>query len=68
MKHLSFALGLCLATAAPLATFATDAVAASCRDAKGKFTSCPPVSTAKQKCRDAKGKFTSCGSSASAPK
>ncbi|ACI52495.1 conserved hypothetical protein [Gluconacetobacter diazotrophicus PA1 5] len=41
-----------------LAGMATPASAAPCRDAKGKFTTCPkPAPT---KCRDAKGKFTKC--------
>lgn len=68
MRRLSFVFGLCLAMAAPLATFGTAASAAPCRDAKGKFITCPPPAAAKQKCRDAKGKFAACGASAMAPK
>jgi hypothetical protein len=67
MRRLSFVFGLCLAVTAPLATFDA-AAAAPCRDAKGKFVTCPPPAAAKQKCRDAKGKFTACGASAIAPK
>jgi hypothetical protein len=39
---------------------ATSAVAAPCKDAKGKFTKCP-APAAKQVCKDAKGKFAKCG-------
>ncbi|NHO33148.1 hypothetical protein GOB85_12030 [Acetobacter sp. LMG 1636] len=34
------------------------AVAASCRDDKGKFIKCPPQKPVK--CRDAKGRYTKC--------
>jgi hypothetical protein len=46
-----------------LAGSAAPAVAASCKDAKGKFIKCPakPVKVAKpKKCHDAKGHFTKC--------
>ena len=35
--------------------------AAPCRDAKGKFVTCPAPAAAKKTCRDAKGKFNKCG-------
>ena len=53
MKHLLI-LGV-------LATLATPAYAAPCRDAKGKFIKCAPKPAAKKaSCKDAKGKFTKC--------
>ncbi|MFZ2995358.1 hypothetical protein [Sphingobium sp.] len=42
---------------------ATPAMAAPCKDAKGKFIKCPPAKTAPVKkgpCKDAKGKFVKC--------
>lgn len=65
MKRFSFTVGLCLAIAGPLSTLAPDAMAASCRDAKGKFVTCPKP--AKQSCRDGKGKFVSCSAATTAP-
>ena len=57
-----------LAAAAALALVATPAIAAPCKDAKGKFIKCPPANVVKGKdgkCRVAigpnKGKFTKCG-------
>ncbi|PTD15840.1 hypothetical protein [Sphingomonas fennica] len=39
--------------------------AASCRDAHGKFITCPkPAAAAKQSCHDARGKFVKCPASA----
>jgi hypothetical protein len=39
-------------------------LAAPCKDAKGKFTKCPPKAPAKpakpKQCRDAKGHFIKC--------
>ncbi len=67
MKRISVAVGLCLALSAPLATLAP-AVAAPCRDAKGKFVTCPAPAAKKQPCRDAKGKFTACPAGTDAPK
>lgn len=38
------------------------AIAAPCKDAKGKFTKCPVAAPAKGvRCKDAKGKFAKCG-------
>lgn len=49
------------ATAA-LTMVATPALAAPCRDSKGKFIKCPPKAPAKTvRCKDAKGKFAKCG-------
>jgi len=37
------------------------ALAAPCKDAKGKFVKCPPKPVAKKgPCKDAKGRFTKC--------
>ncbi len=41
------------------------ASAAPCRDAKGKFITCP-APAAKKTCRDNKGKFIKCATTASA--
>lgn len=43
-------------------SFGSVASAASCRDGKGKFITCPPVAV--KKCRDAKGKFIKCDAAA----
>lgn len=51
----------CLFAIAALA--ASPAMAAPCKDAKGKFVKCPPAKTApvkKAPCKDAKGKFMKC--------
>lgn len=49
------------ATAA-LTMVATPALAAPCRDAKGKFIKCADKAPAKPtRCKDAKGKFAKCG-------
>jgi hypothetical protein len=40
---------------------AAPALAAPCKDAKGKFVKCPPKPVAKKgPCKDAKGRFTKC--------
>lgn len=47
-----------LAMASPV----TPALAAPCKDARGKFVKCPPPPAAKPvRCKDAKGKFVKCG-------
>jgi hypothetical protein len=60
-----------LATAAAaLAMFAggtAPATAAPCKDAKGKFTKCPPASAKPVRCKDAKGKFAKCGAPGAKP-
>jgi hypothetical protein len=46
-------------------------LAAPCKDAKGKFTKCPPAKPIASKptvCKDAKGKFTKCPPVALKPK
>lgn len=58
---------LLIATAA-LTMVATPALAAPCRDAKGKFVKCPDKAPAKPtRCKDAKGKFAKCGTSGAKP-
>lgn len=48
--------------AAAFTMVATPALAAPCRDAKGKFIKCPDKAPAKvTRCKDAKGKFAECG-------
>jgi hypothetical protein len=45
-------------------------LAAPCKDAKGKFTKCPPAKPAAAKpkvCKDAKGKFAKCGTPGAKP-
>ena len=51
------ATGLCL-------MLGNAASAASCRDAKGKFITCPAPVAAKKTCRDVKGKFIRCATTA----
>ena len=44
------------------------AFAAPCKDAKGKFTKCPPAAAKKAvKCKDAKGKFAKCSAPGAKP-
>lgn len=52
-----------LAAAATLTLLAgTASVAAPCKDAKGKFTKCPPTAPATNRCIDSKSKkFAKCG-------
>jgi hypothetical protein len=51
---------LCLASA--------PALAAPCKDAKGRFTKCPPAAApAPARCKDAKGKFAKCGAPGAKP-
>ena len=46
----------------------TPALAAPCRDAKGKFVKCPEKASAKPaRCKDAKGKFAKCGTPGAKP-
>ena len=56
MKKIVFAL-----TALSLVAGSAPALAAPCKDAKGKFVKCPKAHAAKPKvCHDAKGHFTKC--------
>ena len=43
--------------------------AAPCKDAKGKFTKCPPASTSTPpaRCKTANGKFAKCGTPGAKP-
>lgn len=44
------------------------ALAAPCKDAKGKFTKCPPKGAEKSvRCKSADGKFAKCGTPGSNP-
>ncbi len=58
-----------ISTLAALALLSgTAALAAPCKDAKGKFTKCPPAAAAKGvRCKDAKGKFAKCGTPGATP-
>ena len=60
---------LALLAAAALLVSASDAGAAACRDAAGKFIACPAKATAaaqKGPCRTSTGKFTKCPAKSSA--
>ena len=43
-----------------LGSLSAPALAAPCKDAKGKFTKCPPVAASSVRCRK-DGKFAKCG-------
>lgn len=43
------------------------ALAASCRDARGKFTKCIKHAAKPTKCRDAKGHYAKCGTKGAKP-
>jgi len=48
----------------------TASAATPCKDAKGKFTKCPPAAAAPakaKKCKDAKGKFAKCDAPGAKP-
>jgi hypothetical protein len=56
------------AAAALLSLSSAPALAAPCKDAKGKFTKCPPAKPAPAaRCKDAKGKFAKCGTPGAKP-
>lgn len=56
-----------LAAAATLTlAAATPALAAPCKDAKGKFTKCPPAKPAVTRCK-MNGKFAKCGTPGAKP-
>jgi hypothetical protein len=58
LKQMSLAFASLALVAAPVA------MAAPCKDAKGKFVKCPSAPVAKpvaKRCKDAKGKFAKCG-------
>ena len=49
-----------------LSVLAAPALAAPCKDARGKFTKCPPAAAAKR-CKDARGKFARCDAPGAKP-
>ena len=54
--------------AASIALLSTPALAAPCRDGKGKFIKCPAASPAKAtRCKGANGKFAKCGTPGAKP-
>jgi len=51
-----------------LITGSTSALAAPCRDAKGKFVKCTKAAPIKTtRCKDSKGKFAKCGTAGAKP-
>lgn len=59
---------IAFAAAVAVAMLSTPSFAASCRDAKGHFTKCPPKAAVKAaRCKDAKGKFAKCGAPGAKP-
>ena len=59
-----------LIAAASLSLIASGApaFAAPCKDAKGRFTKCPPKAPAKPaRCKSANGKFAKCGAAGAKP-
>ncbi len=57
-----------LAVAFAVSAVGSGAMAAPCKDAKGKFIKCPAAAPAKPtKCKDAKGKFAKCGTPGAKP-
>ncbi|MGY2735600.1 hypothetical protein [Sphingomonas sp. UYP23] len=55
-----------LLAAATLSLAATPAMAAPCKDAKGRFMKCPPAKPVATKCR-LNGKFAKCGTPGAKP-
>ncbi len=56
------------AAAALLSLASAPALAAPCKDAKGRFTKCPPAKPAPAvRCKDPKGKFAKCGTAGATP-
>lgn len=58
-----------LFAAASIALLAGSApsIAAPCKDAKGKFTKCPPKVEKPVRCKNAKGQFAKCGTASAKP-
>jgi hypothetical protein len=56
-----------LAATAALGLMTTPALAAPCKDAKGKFTKCPTAPTKPVRCKGANGKFAKCGTPGAKP-
>ncbi|NIJ30745.1 hypothetical protein FHT00_002718 [Sphingomonas insulae] len=56
------------AASVSLLVTATPSIAAPCKDAKGKFTKCPPKGPVKAtRCKAANGKFAKCGTPGAKP-
>lgn len=56
------------AATALLSLAATPALAVPCKDARGKFTKCPPAKAAPAaRCKNIKGKFAKCGTPGATP-
>ena len=57
-----------LASIAVIGLLTSPALAAPCKDAKGKFTKCPPAAAkAPVRCKGANGKFAKCGTPGAKP-
>lgn len=58
-----------LFVAASIALVASSApsFAAPCKDAKGKFTKCPPKIEKPIRCKNSKGQFAKCGTTGAKP-
>ena len=56
-----------LTAAMIVATSAMPAMAAPCRDAKGRFTKCPTAPATTTRCKDAKGRFAKCSAPGAKP-
>lgn len=61
-KLTSALLGLALLTGS-----AAPALAAPCKDAKGKFVKCPEKKAQPKRCKDSRGKFVKCGTPGAKP-
>lgn len=62
MRHLIFAIA-----SLALVAGSAPAFAAPCKDAKGKFTKCPPKVQKPVRCRGANGKFAKCSTPGAKP-
>jgi hypothetical protein len=58
-----------LIAASAFAMLSAPALAAPCKDAKGKFIKCPPAVTkpVPKRCKSANGKFAKCGTPGAKP-
>ena len=64
MRHLMISAVLAIG----LVGAAAPALAAPCKDAKGKFIKCPPApAKPAQRCKNAKGHFAKCGTPGAKP-
>lgn len=52
---------------AAVSLIAAPAIAAPCKDAKGKFMKCPPAKAKVVRCKGANGKFAKCGTPGAKP-